>query len=337
MSEIEIFKYTCDPCNYKTNTRQYFYAHKKTQKHCRKCKSKPKIKVESKIKENINKNDKEKEKWQCPKCHFEFKHHSSYYRHKIKDNCTTLIEIENQTNQTAKTIQNIEQNIEQQQINNINITFNINSKEEAEFIKSILTPEKIMEICTPTRHGLPLQSYDIVKSIQKLSLESKKNNLELFNFTKTNARDNIINVLENNVFKKTFFKQYNLEDLHKFATAIMEKVANDPNLEPDKSYDEKMDLICDILKDYEYYKNLPDDDRDGTANFILNALEECEKESKIEHYNMTVERERKEKEKKEYDKEKIARIKAKLQRLRELEKQEEEEYAREQENKIDIN
>ena len=247
----------------------------------------------------LDKNDK---KWQCPKCNYEFKHHQSYYRHKNKDSCT-MIENQNVEHmQNADTINNT--NIENQINNNINITFNVNSKEEADFIKSILTKEKILEICTPTRLGLPMQSYDIVKGIQKLSLESKKHNLELLNFKKTNSRDNIIDVLEYNVFKKTFFRRYNLDDLHKFATAIIDKVENNPDIEPDKTHDEKMSIICDILKDYDYYKNLPEEDRDGTSDFILNALEECEKESKIEHYNMTMEKIKRLKEKIE-DQEKI--------------------------------
>ena len=275
-------KYICKPCKYETFVKCNYQKHLNTKKHL-----------------SITKNDKneikieriEDDKWKCPKCAFIFKHSSSFYRHSKKNCCETIINetINNNTTNNNTTNIKTQNNIETQNINNnISITFNINSKEEAEFIKSILTPEKIMEICKPIRMGLPMQSYDIVKNIQKLSLESKKNNLELLNFQKTNVRDNIIDVLENNVFKKIFFRKYNLEDLHKFATAIMDKVANDDTIEPDKTYDEKMDLICDILKDYEYYKTLPDEDRDGTADFILNALEECEKESKIEHYNMTM-------------------------------------------------
>lgn len=276
------YRYNCEPCKYGTDIRQYYYAHNKTKKHYRKCQMNPQVKQSSKPikkiqrkrkqikKEKVDK--KEDDKWRCPKCEYEFKHHSSFYRHKGDCEAKVINNIQN-----AETINN-------NTTNNINIIFNLNSMEEVKMIKAILTPEKIMEICEPEREGRPRQTYDIVKKIQSLSIESKKNCIELQNFKKTNARDNLIDVFKDDKFCKVHFKQYNLEDLLKFANMIMDK-CEEEKIEPDKSYDEKLDLICDVLKDYDYYNGIKD--TDGTIEFIIDAIDECEKESKLAHYNMT--------------------------------------------------
>ena len=263
------YKYNCEPCKYKTNVRQYYYAHNKTKKHYRKTQMQP---LKKKIKDDH---------WKCPQCKYEFNHRSSYYRHKHNNKC-------GETNITNIETQNINHitNIDNTTINNntINITFSINSVEEAEKIKSILTHDKIIEICEPERKGKSLQSYDIVKKIQDLSIETKKGNKELQNFQKTNFRNDIIQVLEKGIFKTIKFKEYNREDLHKFAKYLMEKCED---IEPDKSSEEKLDLICEVLKEYDYYRDLDDKYSNRTIKYIITAIDECEKLSKLHHYNIT--------------------------------------------------
>jgi hypothetical protein len=246
--------YKCENCNYFTTIKCNYQRHLKTKKHI----SNEKIKL-SKGNQRYPKGNQMvtdgnqmvtgKDKWECPNCHYQFKQRQGLYRHTNKNRCkghnnTTINNnITNNTNNTNNT------NIEKQ-INNT-IIFNINSKEEAEAIKSILTPDVIAKICEPERNGLPRQSYDIIKKIQRLSLKVKEEDEKFFNFRKRNARDNIIDVMENDKFKKVHFKEYNLEDLHKFAKSIIYK-CEEEKIEPNKSYDEKLDLICDVLKDYDY-------------------------------------------------------------------------------------
>ena len=113
----------CKNCNYSTSDNSNFKKHLKSKKHFK----------------NTNKKQENKE-LKCPKCEYTFKHRQSLWKHKNFDKCEKITNINNTTNNTT----NIGTNIENQNIhNNINITFNINSSEEAEFIKSILTPEKI--------------------------------------------------------------------------------------------------------------------------------------------------------------------------------------------------
>lgn len=271
------FKYICEPCKYKTNVRQYFYAHNKTKKHYRKTQMQP-------VKKRERKDD-----WKCPNCEYEFHHHSSFYRHKNKCEEKVINNIQNQNIKNIKNIKTIKNinnitNIDNQTINNntINISLSINSCEEAEKIKSILTTNKILEICKSEREGKSLQSYDMVKRIQNLSIETKKKNKDLQNFQKTNFRNDIIQVLENGIFQTVKFKEYNREDLHKFAKYILERCEE---IEPDKSLEEKLELICEVLMDYEYYRELEHENR--TIRFIVTAIDECEKLSKLEHYNMT--------------------------------------------------
>ena len=78
------FKYECQPCKYRTNVRQYYYAHNKTKKHYRKTQMLPKSKLEN---------------WECPNCNFSFKHKSSLTRHKNKcDEVVNNIDNQNITN-----------------------------------------------------------------------------------------------------------------------------------------------------------------------------------------------------------------------------------------------
>ena len=79
------------------------------------------------------------------------------------------------------------------------------------------------------------------------------------------------------------FKKYNRDDIHKYAKIILKKCGKD-KIDPDKSYEEKLDLICDVLKDYDYFKNLAGEY--GTIDYIINAIDECEKQSKLECYNL---------------------------------------------------
>ena len=287
------FKYYCKSCDYKTNSKQCFYQHKQTKKHKNRTQNSTQIHTNStQIHTNstqiphkpILKNNPLK----CPFCEKTFSRSDSTNRHKNKycKNTTNIINNTNNTN-SHNTTNNITNNNITNNTNNNTIVFNINSVEEAQMIKSILTDEKILEICQSDLWGEPRQSYDMMKKIQQLSIESKKQNPELQNFKKTNARDDLIDVLENNVFKKTHFKEYNREDLYKYADVIWKRCCD---IEPCKSHYEKIDIIRDILRDYDYYKSIKNRaDISGSAMIfcVIEAINECERDSKLAHYNIT--------------------------------------------------
>ena len=98
--------------------------------------------------------------------------------------------------------------------------------------------------------------------------------------------DDFIDVKENNRIIAKYFKSYNREDLLKYAKQILE---GSENIKMDKSYsnDEKLDLICEILQDYDYFKGLRSEDHSGMSIYILRAIDDCEKQSKLAHYNIT--------------------------------------------------
>ena len=155
---------------------------------------------------------------------------------------------------------------------------NINSIEDIDKIKEVLSG-KINELCESDNLGLILQSSDIIKNIQNFSIEMKKENKELQYFSKKNGRDNLIDVYKDNKFQKMYFDQYNREDLLKIAKIMLDKC------ERQKCYDENLNFICEILSDYKHYKNLDEEDKQG-IEIILKSIKECEKKSKLEHYNL---------------------------------------------------
>lgn len=310
-------KFYCECCIFYPKTRQSYYSHLKSKKHKINYDKFVNLRICDKNLRNYDKNlrncvkktpynqtkyiSKNKKEFICEKCNNAFKHSYSLTRHIKNNRCIairreldTKIEkkqkiINNTSNITTNNITNNTTNNNDNRVTNnnnvINIVFNINSVEEAEKIKSILTSAKIEEICKPERSGLPLQSYDIVRKIQRLSIESKKNNKELQNFRKTNCRNDLINVFIDNQFKVVDFKQYNRDDLLKFAENIID--CCDDGLAKGKSYEDKLDLICDVLKEYDYYKNLDEELQDGTTQYIITAIDECERQSRMAHYNIT--------------------------------------------------
>ena len=268
------FKYYCKICDYKTNNRSGYYQHTKTKKHIKKSsKSNPEVIQRS------SKSNPEQNNLQCPNCEYVFKYKQGLWKHTKLNRCK-------HSNGSVINSHNTNSNNITNNITN-NIVFNVNSPEEVQMIKSILTDEKILEICQSDSWGVPRQSYDMMKKIQSLSIESKKQNPELCNFKKTNARDDLIDVLENNVFKKTHFKEYNREDLCKYADIIWNRCSD---IEPCKSHYEKIDIIRDILRDYDHYKSIKNRaDISGSAMIycVIEAINECERDSKLAHYNIT--------------------------------------------------
>ena len=170
--------------------------------------------------------------------------------------------------------------------NNLNITLNINSAEEIEKIKSLITPEVILKLCEPKRSGIPRQTYDMIKNISNYSIELKQKNKELQNFKKTNARDNIIDVYDEENWNKEFFGKYLLNDLQKYTDIILKK-CEEKSVEPDISRDEKLEIIKEVCQNYEKYKKIDPEDLDGIISFTLDAIDEQIKEHKLLHYNIT--------------------------------------------------
>ena len=221
-------------------------------------------------------------KFICEHCEKIFKQHQGLYRHK-KYRCKNR-PVASVINNTTNNTNNITNNTNNT-TNNLNIVLNINSVEEAEKIKSLLTPEIIKKLCEPTRMGLPRQTYDMIKNISNYSIQLKQENKELQNFKKTNARDNMIDLYDNN-WNKEYFDKYILKDIQKYADIILKK-CEDKSVQPDISRDEKLTIIKEVCKNYEKYKRYDEDDLDGIITFTLEAIDDQIKEHKLLHYNIT--------------------------------------------------
>ena len=255
------YKYNCKTCNYYTNNRSGYYQHTRTKKHM-KCNSNvtPKSsQSNSKVTRNL----------QCLKCKYIFKYRQGLWNHKKRNNCKSVIPI-------------VINNINNGTINNIEnkIIFNINSIEDVQKIKEELLKINFNNLCKSDKKGIVLKSSDVINNLQDFSIEMKKENPELQYFKKTNINDNILDIFKDNRFKKTFFDKYNRNDLLKISKVLLE-ICN-----KNKIYDETLNYICDILSEYEYYNNLNEEDKHG-VDIVLKAIKECEKKSKLEHYNIT--------------------------------------------------
>ena len=272
----------CKSCNYSTPLAYNYKRHCKTKKHLSNTlKSQPGVNQKStKSQPKVNqKSTKSQPKWFCEHCDKYFKHKQSYYLHKSK-RCRNKPVIQNINN-----INNITNNTNNTN-NNLNIILKVGSVEEAEKIKSLLTPEVIMKLCEPKRMGYPWQTYDMIKNISNYSLQLKQNNKELQNFKKTNARDNIIDVYDDDQWNKKFFDDYIRNDLQKYADIILKK-CEDKSVEPDISRYEKLEIIKEVCQNYEKYKKIDQEDMDGIILFTLDAIDEQIKEHKLLHYNIT--------------------------------------------------
>ena len=275
------FKYSCEKCKYNTNSKQGFYQHKKTKKHNKNYPTCTQNAPEMHPKCTQNAPEMHP-KFNCEHCNKEFKYHQGLYRHKkyrCKNRPVTSV-INNNTN-------NITNNTTNNNIQNINtIVLNINSVEEAEKIKKLLTPEVILKLCEPKRMGYPRQTYDMVKNITNYSLQLKLENKELQNFKKTNARDNTIEVFDDDKWSKEFFDDYIRNDLQKHADLILKK-CEEKSVQPDISRDEKLEIIKEVCENYDKYKRYDEEDLDGIISFTLDAIDEQIKEHKLKHYNIT--------------------------------------------------
>ena len=288
------FKYNCEPCKYKTNSKQGYYQHKKTKKHknnflgdlevSQKVSQKlAKVSQKlAKVSQKLAKNEIEENEFygKCEYCQKTFKHKSSLSKHqnyrckkKPMPNITNNITNNNITNTNTTN-------------NNLNITLNIGSVEEFNKIKSLITPEVIQKLCAPQRMGLPRQTYDMIKNISNYSIQLKQENKELQNFKKTNVRDNLIDVYDDEKWSKEFFEDYFLKDLHKYTEVILKK-CEEKAVEPDISRDEKLEIIKEVCKNYEKYKKIDEEDLDGIISFTLDAIDEQIKQTMITHYNIT--------------------------------------------------
>ena len=306
--------YLCNYCNYKTRIKCNYQKHLKSKKHTsNKEKSIRKntknlaqieLKKVSKIgnlaqfSTNLAQNDQNLAQFstnlaqtpiphKCPHCDKTFKNKYSIPRH-IKKYCkkvkaTTNIEtnIETQINNN-----NLTNHIETQNVDNsknINITqnvYNIDSKEALDLIQQNLNKINIDTICNVDYQGLILQCKAIIGNIHNFSIELKKNNPELRYFEKTNARDNMISIYKENRFEKMHFDKYNRNELLKIAKLLVK------DCNKNRTYNDNLDFICDVLKDPDYYKSLSDEDKQG-VDVIIARIKVCEMKSKLQHYNMT--------------------------------------------------
>lgn len=274
---ITEYKYNCNNCNYHTNTRQYFYSHKKTKKHQKYLKTLPDVSQmlagchPNVIPMSSQSNPKVIPNLECPKCKYIFTKRQNLWRHKKKDTCKAVI---------ASVINNIN-NINNGTINNTNNTniihINIDSVEAAEKLKELLCISSD-EIRQSGSKNLNFASYNILKKMQNFSTKIKKENPEFQYFKKTNRNDNLIEIYKDNRFQLTFFDKFYREELLKITKIMLE------NCKREKCYDENLNFIYEILSDYKYYNELNDDDKHG-VDIVLQGIKEFEKESKIEHYN----------------------------------------------------
>ena len=281
------FKYNCEPCGYKTNSKQGYYQHKKTKKHKtnfsdENSHSQKHSQNIAKHSQNIAKKEIEENEFygKCEYCQKSFKHQSSLskhqnYRCKKKPMPTITNNITNNNITNTNTTNN-----------NLNITLNIGSVEEFSKIKSLITPDVILKLCEPQRMGIPRQTYDMIKNISNYSIQLKQENKELQNFKKTNVRDNLIDVYKDEKWSKEFFEDYFLKDLQKYTDIILKK-CEEKAVEPDISRDEKLEIIKEVCKNYEKYKRYDPEDLDGIISFTLDAIDEQIKQSMITHYNIT--------------------------------------------------
>ena len=266
--------HVCNLCNFKSKRKYDLDRHFQTIKH-------------------KQKNNTKKRKYICCHCYKIFTRSDSLKRHvdifcKLKSSKNVPLlkiicpfcnkkfsRIDSRNRHIREYCQYIESPI------NYNNIFNINSIEETDTIKSFLNYKKLINICSPERIGCSKQLYDIVVKIQDFSLKLKRNVKELRNFRKTNKRDNIIDIFENNEFIKKFFDEYNRNDLYKITNFIIDKCNN-------QLYEQRLQIICNVIKNYKYYITMNEEYRTGYVIYVLNALEDCEKISKVEHYNITI-------------------------------------------------
>ena len=272
----------CESCNYKTTNKSNYNKHCKTKKHL--SNENPELaKVSQKLAKvsqklaKVSQNDYTE---YCIYCGKGFKHKSSRSKHQ-RYRCKKIPGGQITNNITNNTTNNITNNTN----NNLNIILKIGSVEEAEKIKSLLTPEVILKLCEPKRAGYPRQAYDMIKNISNYSIQLKQNNKELQNFKKTNARDNMIDTYDEN-WNKEYFGKYLLKDLQKYTEIILKK-CEEKAVEPDISRDEKLEIIKEVCQNYDKYKKIDQEDMDGIISFTLDAIDEQIKEHKILHYNIT--------------------------------------------------
>ena len=274
----------CKSCNYRTPYKQNYNRHLKSKKHISNndlmVTDGNRMVTENRKNGNqkVTDGNRKVTEWICEHCGKEFKQRQGLYRHKNK-RCKKNPVIQNITNITNNITNNNTTN------NNLNIILNIGSSEEIEKIKSLITPEVILKLCEPKRSGIPRQTYDMIKNISNYSLQLKQENKELQNFKKTNARDNLIDVYDEN-WNKEYFGKYILKDIQKYADIILKK-CEQKAVQPDISRDEKLEIIKEVCKNYEKYKRYDEDDLDGIIKFTLEAIDDQIKEHRILHYNIT--------------------------------------------------
>ena len=281
--------YFCEFCNYKSTDKSNYNRHLKSKKHLRNShpgssKSHPKvIQGHPKVIQKSSRGHPEMPNpLQCPHCLYIFKYKQGLSKHKLKNRCKSSVKsvIQNITNNN-----NITNNTNNTTNNNLNMILKIGSIEEAEKIKSLITPEVILKLCEPKRAGLPRQTYDMIKSISNYSIQLKQENKELQNFKKTNIRDNMIDIYDKN-WNKEYFSKYILKDIQKYAEIILKK-CEEKAVQPDISRDEKLEIIREVCQNYDKYKKIDEEDLDGIISFTLDAIDDQIKEHKILHYNIT--------------------------------------------------
>ena len=275
----------CDTCNYRTSDKSNYNRHCKSKKHFRNVSRNVANNSQNvaKCKPDVSRNVTECKPGdfnalECSYCGYIFKQRQSLYRHRKNGRCKGFV---------AQTINNItNNNITNNTNNNLNITLNINSAEEIEKIKSLITPEVILKLCEPHRSGIPRQTYDMIKNISNYSIQLKQENKELQNFKKMNARDNMIDLYDEEKWNKEYFDKYILNDIQKYTNVILKK-CEEKSVQPDISRDEKLSIIKEVCQNYEKYKRYDEDDLDGIIKFTLEAIDEQIKEQKLKHYNIS--------------------------------------------------
>lgn len=150
--------YNCDICCYETDKKQYWYKHKKTQKHIENCLD--------------DENDLET-KYFCSLCNYQGITSNGLYQHKRTQKHKRNIEKEEKEKQPQSITNNIQnQTITNNITNNINLSININYYGQEDI--SVIGPKIFNELTIFSQTGNPEKALELF--LNEMYINNKQNN-----------------------------------------------------------------------------------------------------------------------------------------------------------------